>query len=95
VISGAGPTVLVLRCAQGDVDQVRLSAPEGWACHDLGVDGLGARVLPGAKTRDRNEMTRADVVDSWREPHREVLGSHSRRPTALVQRSLSGDDIIT
>lgn len=55
VISGAGPTVLVLRCDRSDVAQVRLSAPEGWACHDLGVDPLGARVLPGPVDRPRQE----------------------------------------
>ena len=45
VLSGAGPTVLVLGAAGADRDAVRDSTPPDWRCHELGVDQLGARVV--------------------------------------------------
>jgi homoserine kinase len=49
VISGAGPTVLVL--ARGDVEAERVLArtPDGWAGRTLPVDADGARILEGAE----------------------------------------------
>ena len=48
VVSGAGPSVLVLarRSADGDgeVQAVARSAPEGWTVLPLDVDPAGARV---------------------------------------------------
>lgn len=43
VVSGAGPTVLVL-CAGGDVDELLGSTPQGWAAHHLQLDRDGVRV---------------------------------------------------
>lgn len=51
VVSGAGPSVLVLLPPdRGDVADVTVAAirrrtPLGWSCHVLGVDPYGARVL--------------------------------------------------
>jgi homoserine kinase len=47
VVSGAGPTVLVLTDAT-DEETVADRVPEGWQAHRLAVDGDGAKVrLPG------------------------------------------------
>jgi homoserine kinase len=45
VVSGAGPSVLVL-ARDGDLQVIREAAPEGWAVLPLDVDQDGARVLP-------------------------------------------------
>jgi len=45
VLSGAGPTVLVVGPAGAARDTVWDSTPPGWRCHELGVDHLGARVV--------------------------------------------------
>jgi len=47
VVSGAGPSVLVLTTAGGDLGTVRDEAPSGWAVLPLEVDHGGARVLDG------------------------------------------------
>ncbi|MDQ3629498.1 MAG: homoserine kinase [Actinomycetota bacterium] len=50
VVSGAGPSVLVLLPGGPDgaaVSQVRRRTPHGWSCHVLGVDPQGARVVAG------------------------------------------------
>ncbi len=49
VVSGAGPTVLVL--ARGEVEAEALAgrAPEGWRCLALPVDAAGAHVVPPAR----------------------------------------------
>ncbi len=44
VISGAGPTVLVL-VDPSQVDQVLAQAPDGWLTHHVEVDTAGARIL--------------------------------------------------
>jgi homoserine kinase len=45
VVSGAGPSVLVLLAADGDADDVCCDLPDGWHCHLLDVDQPGARVV--------------------------------------------------
>jgi len=45
IVSGAGPTVLVLAGADADVESVRRSTPSGWTCHLLDVDQAGARIV--------------------------------------------------
>jgi homoserine kinase len=45
VISGAGPTVLVLARSQDEAKAVVEQAPEGWAGLVLPVDASGAQVL--------------------------------------------------
>jgi homoserine kinase len=45
VISGAGPTVLVLARGQGEAETVLTRAPNGWAASMLPVDPAGAVVL--------------------------------------------------
>lgn len=45
VVSGAGPSVLVLTDGSG-VDRVQDLAPAGWACHPLDVAASGTRVEP-------------------------------------------------
>jgi len=44
VISGAGPSVLVLARDEGEVEQAGASAPDGWRVLRLGVDGDGAQL---------------------------------------------------
>jgi homoserine kinase len=46
VVSGAGPSVLVLTDGAG-VTRVQVFAPEGWACRPLDVATTGARVVQG------------------------------------------------
>lgn len=46
VVSGAGPSVLVLTVDDAGRDTVRALAPPGWAVLPLGVDTAGAQVLP-------------------------------------------------
>jgi homoserine kinase len=46
VVSGAGPTVLVLARDEVEVEKVTAAAPPQWQCLALGVDSRGARVLP-------------------------------------------------
>jgi homoserine kinase len=56
IVSGAGPTVLVLVPAGADVDAVEQQTPHGWSCHRLAVDQRGARVVaPGAHERAADE----------------------------------------
>jgi homoserine kinase len=43
LVSGAGPTVLAFTDAAG-VDGLRSSAPQGWKCHALGIETIGARI---------------------------------------------------
>jgi homoserine kinase len=43
LVSGAGPTVLAFTDAAG-VDALRSSAPQGWECHALGIETIGARI---------------------------------------------------
>lgn len=46
VVSGAGPSVLVLARDQVEVDAIGPHVPPGWRCAALAVDPLGARVVP-------------------------------------------------
>jgi homoserine kinase len=46
VVSGAGPTVLVLARGEVEAQTVRERGPDGWAALVLPVDPAGARVLP-------------------------------------------------
>ena len=46
VVSGAGPTVLVLARAEVEVEQISAATPQGWRCHRLTVDARGARTVP-------------------------------------------------
>ena len=46
VISGAGPTVLVLARGEVEAEAVAALAPGGWRVERPGVDGSGATVLP-------------------------------------------------
>jgi homoserine kinase len=43
LVSGAGPTVLAFTDAAG-VDALRSRAPQGWECHALGIETIGARI---------------------------------------------------
>ena len=45
VVSGAGPSVLVLLAPDADADDVCRELPDGWHCHPLDVDQRGARVV--------------------------------------------------
>ncbi len=45
VVSGAGPSVLVLARDQVEVEKVAGQVPEPWVCHRLEVDLRGARVV--------------------------------------------------
>ena len=45
VVSGAGPSILVLARDQVEVEKTAAEVPEEWACHRLEVDLLGARVV--------------------------------------------------
>jgi homoserine kinase len=45
VISGAGPSVLVLARGEVEAEAVSAAAPSGWAAYILPVDTLGAHVL--------------------------------------------------
>jgi homoserine kinase len=45
VVSGAGPTVLVLARGEREVEAVRLTAPEGWRALQLRPDTAGAQLL--------------------------------------------------
>lgn len=45
VVSGAGPTVLVLARDEDEVEKVGASVPDGWTWHRCGVDRGGARVV--------------------------------------------------
>lgn len=49
VISGAGPSVLVLARGAGEAAEVAAHAPEGWQVHELAVDGAGAHVVAPAR----------------------------------------------
>ena len=48
VISGAGPTVLVLTRDEVEVQQVRACVPPDWECERLSVDEQGARIVASA-----------------------------------------------
>ncbi len=43
VVSGAGPTVLAFGSA--DTSTLTARCPDGWACHDLSIDPVGALVV--------------------------------------------------
>jgi homoserine kinase len=45
VVSGAGPSVLVLLAPDGDADDACRDLPDGWHCRRLDVDQRGARVV--------------------------------------------------
>jgi homoserine kinase len=45
VVSGAGPTVLVLARDEVEVQRVRTLAPADWRCEQRPVDPLGAHVV--------------------------------------------------
>jgi homoserine kinase len=45
VISGAGPTVLVLARGDAEASEVLTAAPDGWAARALPVDPSGAQIL--------------------------------------------------
>jgi len=49
VISGAGPTVLVLARDDHEVEQLAVSTPQGWERVVLAVDAPGAHVVPPAR----------------------------------------------
>ena len=49
VISGAGPTVLVLARTDDEVARVASLGPSDWACLPLAVDIPGAHVVPAAR----------------------------------------------
>jgi homoserine kinase len=49
VISGAGPTVLVLAYTDDEVARAASLAPPDWACLPLSVDTAGAHVVPPAR----------------------------------------------
>ena len=44
VVSGAGPTVLVLARSEGEVEQLTAAAPEGWRVLPLRPDAVGAQL---------------------------------------------------
>ncbi|HEV7203821.1 MAG TPA: homoserine kinase [Jatrophihabitans sp.] len=46
VVSGAGPTVLVLARDEVEVEIVTAATPAGWRCDPLAVDVSGARIVP-------------------------------------------------
>ncbi|HEY2299794.1 MAG TPA: homoserine kinase [Jatrophihabitans sp.] len=46
VVSGAGPTVLVLARGDVEVEQISAAVPDAWRCLALAVDGRGACVVP-------------------------------------------------
>lgn len=46
VVSGAGPSVLVLARDEVEVERVAAAAPEGWHCWPAPVDDRGARIVP-------------------------------------------------
>jgi homoserine kinase len=48
VISGAGPTVLVLGSPGGTSAESAPAAPDGWSRYDLGIDPVGVQVWSGA-----------------------------------------------
>jgi len=48
VISGAGPTVLVLTRDEVEVQQVRACVPMDWECERLSIDEQGARIVASA-----------------------------------------------
>lgn len=52
VVSGAGPTVLVLARDQVEVEKTEAAVPPAWRCLRLGIDHAGARVV-----RDTAERT--------------------------------------
>jgi homoserine kinase len=49
VISGAGPTVLVLARTDDEVARAASCAPPEWACLPLGVDTAGAHLVAPAR----------------------------------------------
>ncbi len=50
VVSGAGPTVLVLDALSGKEIPALPAAPDGWTRHDLAIDPAGVQVWSGAAT---------------------------------------------
>jgi homoserine kinase len=49
VLSGAGPTVLVLARDQHEAEVAAAAAPQGWSHLELGVDARGAHIVPPAR----------------------------------------------
>jgi homoserine kinase len=47
VVSGAGPTVLVLDALSGKEIPALPAAPDGWSRHDLAIDPAGVQVWSG------------------------------------------------
>ncbi len=45
VVSGAGPTVLVLARDEVEVEKTAAEVPPGWTCHHLTIDPVGATVV--------------------------------------------------
>lgn len=45
VVSGAGPTVLVLARSDVEVQRVRERVPDGWTCAELSVDPAGVQLV--------------------------------------------------
>jgi homoserine kinase len=57
VVSGAGPTVLVLTVARApsssDVGEGMAAAPDGWERYELGIDPLGVQVWSEGRPGER------------------------------------------
>ncbi len=53
VVSGAGPSVLVLAGPDVEVKRIEPLTPSGWAALALAVDGGGARIVPGGGNTPR------------------------------------------
>jgi homoserine kinase len=49
VVSGAGPSVLVLARDQHEVEIAAASVPAAWRHHEVGVDTRGAHIVPPAR----------------------------------------------
>ncbi len=60
VVSGAGPTVLVLDALSGKEIPAPPAAPDGWTRHDLAIDPAGVQVWSGSSSA---ESTRARFDD--------------------------------
>lgn len=46
VVSGAGPTVLVLAQDEDEIERIGTYAPNGWSCEPMEVDNEGAGIVP-------------------------------------------------
>jgi homoserine kinase len=56
VISGAGPTVLVLARDHVEVEQIAAAVPAGWRCEALLVDSAGAHLVPAPRSDGAAEL---------------------------------------